>query len=157
MKLGIISDTHGLLRPEVLTALKGVDHILHLGDVGKISILEEVKEIAPVTAIRGNVDREGPCAKLPETEVFLAEGHYIYMLHDLSSIHLDPAAAKFAAVLSGHTHVPNYHTKKSVLYFNPGSCGPRRFELPVTIGLLTVNAGSDLKPEIIYLSLPAKV
>jgi putative phosphoesterase len=156
MKLGIVSDTHGLLRPEVIPALKGVDQILHLGDVGKIAILEELAKIAPVTAIRGNVDRQGVCGKLPETEVFLAEGHYIYMLHDLKTLHLDPAAAKFAAVLSGHTHVPNYHTKKGVLYFNPGSCGPRRFELPITLGLLTVNAQGDLTPEIVYLPLGSK-
>jgi uncharacterized protein len=156
MKLGIVSDTHGLLRPEVIPALKGVDQILHVGDVGKIAILEELAKIAPVTAIRGNVDREGVCGKLPETEVFLAEGHYIYMLHDLKTLHLDPAAAKFAAVLSGHTHVPNYHTKKGVLYFNPGSCGPRRFELPITLGLLTVNAQGDLTPEIVYLPLGSK-
>jgi uncharacterized protein len=156
MKLGIVSDTHGLLRPEVIPALKGVDQILHVGDVGKIAILEELAKIAPVTAIRGNVDREGVCGKLPETEVFLAEGHYIYMLHDLKTLHLDPAAAKFAAVLSGHTHVPNYHTKKDVLYFNPGSCGPRRFELPITLGLLTVNAQGDLTPEIVYLPLGSK-
>jgi uncharacterized protein len=151
MLLGIVSDTHGLLRPEVAPALRGVDHILHLGDVGKISILEELSNIAPVTAIRGNVDHEGPCAKLPETEVFLAEGHYLYMLHDVKAIHLDPAAAKFAAVLSGHTHVPNFHTKKGVLYFNPGSCGPRRFELPVTLGLLTIDKNGTLRPEIITL------
>jgi uncharacterized protein len=156
MILGIVSDTHGLLRPEVIPALKGVDQILHVGDVGKIAILEELAKIAPVTAIRGNVDREGVCGKLPETEVFLAEGHYIYMLHDLKTLHLDPAAAKFAAVLSGHTHVPNYHTKKGVLYFNPGSCGPRRFELPITLGLLTVNAQGDLTPEIVYLPVGSK-
>jgi uncharacterized protein len=149
--LGIVSDTHGLLRPEVLAALKGVDQILHLGDVGKISILYELTEIAPVTAVRGNVDREGPCAKLPETEVVLAEGSYIYMLHDLKTLHLDPTAGKFAAVLHGHTHVPNFHTKKRVLYFNPGSCGPRRFELPVTVGLLTVSSAGNLKPEIVNL------
>jgi putative phosphoesterase len=159
MKLGIISDTHGLLRPEVLPKLEGVDRILHIGDVGKISILVELAKIAPVTAIRGNVDREGPCAKLPETEVVLVEdstgaGHYIYMLHDLKTLHLDPAAAKFAAVLHGHTHVPNFYTKKGVLYFNPGSCGPRRFELPITIGLLTVGAHGDLKPEIVHLRIP---
>lgn len=156
MKLGIVSDTHGLLRPEVIPALKGVDQILHLGDVGRISILDELAKIAPVTAIRGNVDREGACGKLPETEVFLAEGHYIYMLHHLKTLHLDPAAAKFAAVLYGHTHVPNYHTKKGVLYFNPGSCGPRRFELPVTLGVLTVDAGGDLIPEIVYLPISPK-
>jgi hypothetical protein len=91
MKLGIISDTHGLLRPEVAPKLKGVERILHVGDVGKISILDELAKIAPVTAIRGNVDRDGACGKLPETEVMLAEGHYIYMLHDLKTLHLDPA------------------------------------------------------------------
>ena len=150
MKIGVVSDTHGLLRPEVALALNGVDQILHLGDVGKISILDELNKIAPVTAIRGNVDREGRCAKLPETDVVLIEGHYIYMLHDFKTLRLNPEAAKFAAVLSGHTHVPNFSTKKGVLYFNPGSCGPRRFDLPVTIGLLTIENG-ELKPEIVWL------
>lgn len=150
MKIGVVSDTHGLLRPEVAPALKGVERILHLGDVGKQSILEELEKIAPVTAIRGNVDREGACGKLPETEVVLAEGRYIYMLHDLKTLHLDPAAGKFAAVLYGHTHVPNFHTKKDVLYFNPGSCGPRRFELPVTVGLLEI-VDDELKAQIVYL------
>ncbi len=153
MKIGVVSDTHGLLRPEVAPALKGVDRILHLGDVGKSSILEALEEIAPVTAVRGNVDREGPCAKLPETEVALIEGRYIYMLHDLKTLHLDPAAGKFAAVLSGHTHVPNYFTKKGVLYFNPGSCGPRRFELPVTVGLLTVGADGELEAKIVPITV----
>ena len=153
MRIGVVSDTHGLLRPEVAPVLKGVERILHLGDVGRPSILEELEKIAPVTAIRGNVDREGACGKLPETDVVLIEGHYIYMLHDVKTLHLDPAAAKFAAVLSGHTHVPNFHTKKGVLYFNPGSCGPRRFELPVTVGLLTVNAAQELKPEIVTLGI----
>jgi putative phosphoesterase len=151
MKIGVISDTHGLLRPEVVPALTGVDQILHLGDVGKISILCELEKIAPVTAIRGNIDREGPCANLPETEVALAEGRYIYMLHDLNTLHLDPAAAKFAAVLFGHTHMPNFYKKKGVLYFNPGSCGPRRFEVPVTIGLLTIDADGELAAEIVPL------
>jgi putative phosphoesterase len=158
VKLGIISDTHGLLRPEVAPALKGVDRILHIGDVGDASILTELAKVAPVTAIRGNVDRESACAKLPETEVVLIEnpphaGLYIYMLHDLKTLHLDPAAAKFAAVLHGHTHVPNFVTKKGVLYFNPGSCGPRRFELPVTIGILTIKSDGGLKPEIVTLKV----
>jgi putative phosphoesterase len=153
MKIGVISDTHGLLRPEVAPALHGVEMILHLGDVGKISILKELEKIAPVTAIRGNVDTDGACAKLPETEVVLAERRYIHMLHDLKALHLDPAAAKFAAVLYGHTHVPNFHRKKDVLYFNPGSCGPRRFDLPVTVGLLTVGADGGLEPEIVTLEL----
>ena len=117
----------------------------------RFPILDELAKIAPVTAIRGNVDREGACAKLPETDVVLAEGRYIYMLHDLKTIHLDPAAAKFAAVLHGHTHVPNFYTKKGVLYFNPGSCGPRRFELPVTVGVLTLCKGGDFQPEIVTL------
>ena len=152
MKIGIVSDTHGLLRPEVAPALAGVEMILHLGDVGKFSILKELEKIAPVTAVRGNVDTSGPCSNLPETEVTIAEGRYIYMLHDLKTIHLDPAAATFAVVLHGHTHTPNYFTKKGVLYFNPGSCGPRRFELPVTVGLLTIDPDGTLKPEIIYLT-----
>ncbi len=151
MRLGVISDTHGLLRPEVAPALAGVDRILHLGDVGKISILRELEKIAPVIAIRGNVDREGPCGELPETEVLLLEGRYIYLLHDLGTLHLDPAAARFAAVLYGHTHVPNFHKKKGVLYFNPGSCGPRRFELPVTVGLLTIEEDGELVAEIVPL------
>lgn len=151
MKIGVVSDTHGLLRPEVAPALAGVERILHLGDVGKASILKALEEIAPVTAVRGNVDRDGACGKLPETEVLLLEGRYIYMLHDLKTLHLDPAAGKFAAVLSGHTHVPNFYKKKGVLYFNPGSCGPRRFELPVTIGLLNIDDEGELEAEIIPL------
>lgn len=153
MKIGVVSDTHGLLRPEVLPALDGVDQILHLGDVGKASILDELEKIAPVTAIRGNVDRDGECARLPETEVVLVEGHYLYMLHDVKTLHLDPAAAKLAAVLYGHTHVPDHYRKKGVLYFNPGSCGPRRFELPVTIGFLTVRKSGELEPEIVHLPI----
>lgn len=151
MKLGVISDTHGLLRTELAPALAGVDLILHCGDVGKYSILDELRDIAPVTAIRGNIDREGKCAQLPETEVVLAEGRYIYMLHDLKSLHLDPAAGRFAAVLSGHTHVPNFYTRQGVLYLNPGSCGPRRFDLPVTIALLTVPPVGDLEARIVHI------
>jgi len=148
----VVSDTHGLLRPEVATALAGVERILHLGDVGKASVLKALEEIAPVTAVRGNVDRDGVCGRLPETEVLLLEGRYIYMLHDLKTLHLDPAAGKFAAVLFGHTHVPNFYRKKGVLYFNPGSCGPRRFELPVAVGVLTIGADGELVAEIIPLN-----
>ena len=161
-KIGVVSDTHGLLRPEVAPALAGVERILHLGDVGRWSILEELGKIAPVTAIRGNVDRDGRCAELPETEVALVEvpnrdarhgDLYIYMLHDLKTLHLDPAAGRFAAVLSGHTHVPNIFQRKGVLYFNPGSCGPRRFELPVTVGLLTLDGAGELQAEIVRLRI----
>jgi putative phosphoesterase len=152
MKIGVVSDTHGLLRPEVAPALKGVERILHLGDVGGPSVLQALEQIAPVTAIRGNVDREGPCSELPETEVVLIADRYVYMLHDLKTLHLDPAAGRFAAVLFGHTHVPNFYRRKGVLYFNPGSCGPRRFELPVTVGLLTVGEDGELVAEIIALT-----
>ena len=159
MKLGIVSDTHGLLRPEVVRALTGVDQILHLGDVGKISVLDELAKIAHVTAIRGNVDCDGPCANLPATEVVLIENPagpslHIYLLHDLKTLHLDPSAAKFAAVLHGHTHVPNFYTRKGVLYFNPGSCGPRRFDLPVTVGVLEIT-GQEIRPRIVHVEIGA--
>jgi putative phosphoesterase len=153
MKVGVVSDTHGLLRPEVLPALAGVERILHLGDVGDPAILKSLEKIAPVTAIRGNVDRDGPCSRLPETDVLLLEGHYIYMLHDVQTIHLDPAAAKFAAVLYGHSHKPHIANRKGVLYFNPGSCGPRRFELPVTVGLLRLEKDLNPSAEIVQLNL----
>ena len=150
MKIGVVSDTHGLLRPEVAPALAGVERILHIGDVGDAAILKELGKIAPVTAIRGNIDRDGPCSRLPETEVLILEDRYIYMLHDLNTLHLDPAAAKFAAVLSGHTHKARMEWRKGVLYFNPGSCGPKRFELPVTLGILEMD-GERLQPRVIEL------
>ena len=151
MKIGVVSDTHGLFRPEVAAALAGVERILHLGDMGKASVLKELEKIAPVTAVRGNVDREGPLSELPETEVVMIAERYVYMLHDLKTLHLDPAAGKFAAVLSGHTHVPNFCRRKGVLYFNPGSCGPRRFRLPVTVGLLTADEDDKFEAEIVDL------
>ena len=147
----MVSDTHGLLRPEVAPALEGVERILHLGDVGDSDILKVLGKIAPVTAVRGNVDRDGPCSRLPETEVLLLEDHYFYMLHDLGTLHLDPAAAKFAAVLSGHTHKARIEWRKGVLYFKPGSCGPRRFELRVTLGLLTIEKDCPPHPQIVHI------
>ena len=154
MKIGVISDTHGLLRPEVSPKLDGCEGILHLGDVGDSKILDALREIAPVTAIRGNVDRSGPCSKLPETEVLLIEGGYIYMLHNIEELHLDPAAAKFSAVLYGHSHKAEIRRHKGVLYFNPGSCGPRRFNLKVTMGYLHVGEDGTIEPEIIDLEIP---
>jgi len=151
MKIGVVSDTHGLFRPEIKCALKGVERILHLGDVGDISVLKELGKIAPVTAVRGNTDREGPSSELPETEVVLIADRYVYMLHDLKLLHLDPAAGKFAAVLFGHTHLPNFDVRKGVLYFNPGSCGPKRFKLHVTVGVLKVNKDGEFKAKIIKL------
>ena len=151
MKIGVVSDTHGLFRHEVKAALDGVERILHLGDVGNPSVLKHLGKIAPVTAVRGNTDREGPQSELPETDVVLIADRYVYMLHDLSTLHLDPAAGKFAAVLFGHTHMPNHYLRKGVLYFNPGSCGPRRFRLPVSVGLLIVDEDGNFKARIVEL------
>lgn len=151
MKIGVVSDTHGLLRPEVIPKLGGVDQILHLGDVGDPSILKSLESVAPLTAIRGNIDRTGSCSRLPETEVLLLEGHYIYMLHDLHTLRLDPVAAKFSAVLFGHSHQPGIRRHKGVLYFNPGSCGPRRFDLPISIGLMILEPELEPRAQIIYL------
>ena len=154
MKIGVVSDTHGLLRPEVLPKLTGVESILHLGDVGDAKILDALREIAPVTAVRGNVDTTGPCSRLPETEVLLIEGGYIYLLHNIETLHLDPAAAKFSAVLYGHSHKAEIRKHKGVLYFNPGSCGPRRFNLAVTMGYLHVGDNGAAEAEIVDLNIP---
>jgi uncharacterized protein len=154
LKIAVLSDTHGLLRPEVLPRLRSVEHILHLGDVGDAKILDTLREYAPVTAVRGNIDKNGPCSRLPETEVLLFDGAYIYLLHDIATLHLDPAAAKFAAVLFGHSHKAEIRHHKGVLYFNPGSCGPRRFNLAVTMGYLHVKEDGTLVPEIVDLEIP---
>jgi putative phosphoesterase len=138
MKIGVISDTHGLLRPDAVTALQGVEHILHAGDVGNAAILYQLAQIAPVTAVRGNIDRNGPCAKLPATELIELAGVSIYMLHDVHELDLDPVAAGIQAVISGHSHKPLIERKKGVLYFNPGSAGPKRFSLPVSLGFLEI-------------------
>jgi putative phosphoesterase len=139
MLIGVVSDTHGLLRPELLPALAGVDHILHAGDVGDPSILTKLRCIAPVTAIRGNVDRSGPCANLPPTEAIELAGCLIYMVHALEDLDLTPRAASIRVVLSGHTHKPLIEHRDGVLYFNPGSAGPRRFNLPITFALLRID------------------
>jgi putative phosphoesterase len=148
--IGVISDTHGLLRPEAMEALRGVEHILHAGDVGDPSILDSLRELAPVTAISGNVDVAGPCSHLPATEVITLHGHTFYILHDRHALDLDPAAAGFSAVISGHSHRPLIEWRHGVLYMNPGSAGPRRFSLPVSIGLLTIGA-DGLQPQLVTL------
>ena len=153
MIIGVVSDTHGLLRPEVLPLLAGSDHILHLGDVGDPEILGKLSKIAPVTAIRGNVDTHGPCAKLPGTEVATLAGRDFYMLHDVHQLDLDPAAAGFAAVLYGHSHKPEIRRHKGVLYMNPGSCGPRRFQLPVACGRIEINENGQLEAKILELPI----
>jgi hypothetical protein len=134
--IAILSDTHSLLRPEALSALRGATHILHAGDVGDITILEALRKIAPVTAIRGNIDTHGPTAQLPATEAIELNGRLLYMLHSLADLDLNPEAAGIAAILSGHSHKPLIETRNGVLYLNPGSCGPRRFNLPVTVAHL---------------------
>jgi putative phosphoesterase len=141
MLLGLISDTHGLLRPEAIAALQGVDQILHAGDVGDQSILTELEGIAPVTAVRGNIDTQPWSRSLPETELIEVQGAAIYMLHDISRLDLKPEAAQIAAVIYGHSHHPKIEEKKGVLYVNPGSAGPRRFTLPITVGKLRVERG----------------
>ena len=138
--IGVISDTHGLLRPEALAALRGSSHILHAGDVGDIDILDALKQIAPVTAIRGNIDTDGPTAQLPATEVIELEGHLIYLLHSLADLDLKPEAAGMSVVISGHSHKPKVETRNGVLYLNPGSAGPRRFSLPITVAHLHLDA-----------------
>jgi putative phosphoesterase len=148
--IGVISDTHGLLRPAAIEALRGVEHILHAGDVGDASILDSLRNLAPVTAIRGNIDVGGPCSHLPATEVVTLDGHTFYMLHDRLALDLDPAAAGFSAVISGHSHKPLIEWRHGVLYMNPGSAGPRRFSLPVSIGLLTIGA-DGLQPRLVTL------
>ena len=152
MLIGVISDTHGLLRKEAVAALRGSDHIIHAGDVGDPSILRELNEIAPVTAVRGNVDRGSWADTLPEVNVFETRGLSVYVLHILQKLDLKPDAAGFAAVVYGHSHVPKQETKSGVLYFNPGSAGPRRFRLPVTVGSLTLEDGK-LLAKIINLNL----
>ncbi len=139
MLIGLISDTHGLLRPEALTALAGVEHILHAGDVGDIRILDALREIAPVTAIRGNIDQWGECAELPATDVVELNGRLFYLVHSITDLDINPAVAGVAAVISGHSHKPSIEPRNGVLYLNPGSAGPRRFNLPVTIALMTVD------------------
>jgi putative phosphoesterase len=150
--IGVISDTHGLLRPEALKALRGSQHIIHAGDVGAPEILEELSTIAPLTAVRGNVDKGDWALELPETEVLEVGGVSIYILHDLAQLVLKPKAAGFAVLVSGHSHVPKQETRDGVVYFNPGSAGPRRFKLPVSVGRLIVEDGK-VRDELINLHL----
>lgn len=142
LTVGVISDTHGLLRPEALDALRGVDQILHAGDVGSPDILTALKAIAPTTAVRGNVDHGVWATALPMTEVVRLGTLDVFMLHDLGALDLDPVAAGFAAVITGHSHQPKAEWTRGVLYLNPGSAGPRRFTLPVTLSILRITAGT---------------
>ena len=148
--IGVISDTHGLLRPEAIETLRGSEHIIHAGDVGAPEILDALKAIAPVTAVRGNIDKAAWARKLPEEEVVELGGTTIYVVHDLAALDLKPEAAGFNVVIFGHSHKPTQEKRGNVLYFNPGSAGPRRFKLPVSVGKLIVDA-KDIRGEIIRI------
>ena len=140
IRVGVIADTHGLLRPEALTALVGCDHILHAGDVGDGPILDTLRQIAPVTAIRGNVDRQGDVSLLPATEAIELQGRLFYLVHSFADLDLNPVAAKIDVVVSGHSHKSSLVTKEGVLYLNPGSAGPRRFKLPISVAIVEITA-----------------
>ena len=148
--LGLISDTHGLLRPEALATLRGTQAIIHAGDVGERGILDQLKAIAPVHAVRGNLDTEPWCKALPETNVVEIAGISIYVLHNFEHLDLDPNAAGFKIVVTGHTHKPESHWRDGVLYINPGSAGPRRFSLPICLARLDL-LKTPWQPEFIEL------
>jgi putative phosphoesterase len=150
--IGVISDTHGLLRPQALAALEGVELIIHAGDIGDRRILRKLERLAPVYAVRGNTDRGNWSADLPLTRVVEVGGVHLYVLHELFCLDLDPAAAGLAAVIFGHSHSPYLERKNGVLYLNPGSAGPQRFTLPVTLARLTMQ-GFSLHPELVELKV----
>lgn len=142
MKIGLISDTHGLVRPEALQALAGVERIIHAGDVGGASVIDALRAIAPVDVVRGNNDKDPWGIKLPPWLALEFEGVGIHVLHDVNEMDVDPAAAGFRVVITGHSHKPLVTERDAVLFVNPGSAGPRRFKLPVTVGYLMVAAGA---------------
>ena len=148
--VGVISDTHGLLRPEALGALAGSELIIHAGDIGGPEVLEALRRVAPVVAVRGNNDRGAWADSLPEYEAVEVCGAVVYVLHDLKELDIAPAAAGFRVVVSGHSHKPLVEERRGVLYLNPGSAGPRRFKLPVTLARLRLD-GDDAGAEIINL------
>lgn len=150
MRIAVLSDTHSLLRPEVLPAIAGADHILHAGDVGDADILDKLRTVAPVNAVRGNVDRQGACAKLPACDTFRLGGALLHILHNIAELDLKPEAADIRVVIYGHSHQPLVEIRNDVLYLNPGSIGPRRFNLPVTFAWLTLTRGKPIA-EIIDL------
>jgi putative phosphoesterase len=149
-RIGVVSDTHGLIRPSVLDAMKDVECIVHAGDIGAKKVLDNLGGVAPVVAVRGNMDGGAWARSLPETAVLEIGGLRLFVLHDLGRLDLDPASAGFAAVISGHSHLPSTTTRNGVLYVNPGSAGPRRFSLPISVAALHIEAGR-LHPQVILL------
>jgi len=150
--VGVISDTHGLLRPQAIEALAGSQLVIHAGDIGSPEILANLSRLARVEAVRGNVDTAAWVEPIPETAVVEVQGRILYVQHDLKKLDLDPRAAGFDAVISGHSHVPASEMRNGVLYFNPGSAGPRRFRLPVSVGKLWVSP-SGIRSEIVLLNV----
>lgn len=150
--VGVISDTHGLLRPEAVEALKGSELIVHAGDIGGPEVIEALRAIAPVVAVRGNNDRGSWAEEFPAYDVVEVNAAYVYVLHDLKELDLSPAAAGFRVVVSGHSHRALAEERRGVLYLNPGSAGPRRFKLPVTVARLNID-GDDARAEIIKLTV----
>jgi uncharacterized protein len=151
MKIGIISDTHGLLRPEAVERLAGVDHIIHAGDIGRPDVIADLRQIAPTTAVRGNVDRDEWAAGYPLTARVKLGGRSFYVLHNLAELDLDPAAAGIDVVVSGHSHRPKIETVNGIVYLNPGSAGPRRFSLPIALATLDLS-GDAIRPCIVDVS-----
>ena len=151
--IGLIADTHGLLRPEALNALSGVERIIHAGDIGSPHIIERLQRIAPVTAIRGNNDKGAWAAAIPETLELAVRGRKIHVLHDLAELEISPIAAGIAVVVSGHSHKPRIEQRDGVLFVNPGSAGPRRFRLPVAVAKLYIDADT-VRAEIVELKVP---
>jgi len=147
IRVGVISDTHGLLRPEAAAFLRGCDSIIHCGDICDSQVLDALARIAPVSAVRGNNDTGGWASGLRESELLRIGALHVYVIHDISQIDIDPAAAGVAVVLSGHSHRPHVASRQGVLYLNPGSAGPRRFKLPVSIAELRIE-GEAVQPRI---------
>jgi putative phosphoesterase len=150
MRIGLISDTHGLLRPEALAFLRGCEHIVHGGDIGDAAILEALAAIAPLTAVRGNNDQAPWAEAVPETALVELGGLRLYAIHDLAQLDIDPVAAGVKVVVSGHSHRPRAEERDGVLYVNPGSAGPRRFRLPISAAELLIDGGA-LTPRIVEL------
>jgi putative phosphoesterase len=150
--VGVISDTHGLMRPQALDALAGSDLIIHAGDVGRPEVLDALRVLAPVHAVRGNVDKGSWAARLPMTELVEAGRHLLYVLHIIEELDLDPPTAGFSVVIFGHSHKPSIETRDGVLWLNPGSAGPRRFDLPVSVARVRVTE-SGLAPELVTLTV----
>ena len=151
MWIGIISDTHSLLRPEAIKRLAGVDHIIHAGDIGAPEVIKGLQRIAPITAVRGNIDAGEWAKNYPDTELVVLGGRTLYVLHNLNEIKLDPAASGFDVVISGHSHRPKIEKKNGVLYVNPGSAGPRRFKLPIAVATLEFSDRA-LLPQILEIA-----